>query len=829
MRILLTAINAKYIHSNLAVYSLQAYARKYQEHIGLAEFTINQNKEEILKGIFRRKPEVLCISCYIWNISLVKELVREIHKILPDTAIWLGGPEVSYDAEKVLKDHPEITGIMKGEGEATFLELAACYVESKTSEERIDRLEQIAGITYRRRFADEENNKAQDECAAIRDNGWHNVMDLSEIPFVYENLENFENRIIYYESSRGCPFSCSYCLSSIDKKLRFRDLNLVKKELQFFLDHKVPQVKFVDRTFNCSHEHAMEIWRYLIAHDNGITNFHFEVAADLLTEEEISLIQIMRPGMIQLEIGVQSTNPATIREIHRKMDLDRVKANVERIRQGNNVHQHLDLIAGLPWEDYETFGRSFDEVYEMKPQQLQLGFLKVLKGSYMSEMAEEYGCCHQDKEPYEVLFTRWLPYEDLLRLKLVEEMTEVYYNSGQFLKTIPAAVSLFESPFAFYQALGDYYEQMGYLDISHTRIRRYEILRDFLKETAPGKEQMFRELLVFDLYSRENLKTRPTWADDQKPYKSRFRRFYQQEVQERRLLPGYEEYDEKQMSKMTHLEVMHFHPDTLEPGIFVYLFDYQKRDVLTYAASCFQIELEEEESYVVVDLETTGLQPGRDRILEIGAVKVEDGKVTDTFCMFINPRMEIPEYIQQLTGITQDMVRDGVMAEEAFCQFHEFCGDMTLMGHNLMFDYSFLKHQAVNQKIPFEKKGIDTLKIARTLLPDLESRSLTSLCEYFQINREQAHRAFHDALATHELYVKLKRIAPAGQKKVFQPVQLQYRPKRQSPITDSQKAYLNDLVKYHKIELDADIDSMTKSEASRKIDNIISQYGRIVR
>lgn len=571
MRILLTAVNAKYIHSNLAVYSLKAYANRYGEDIGLAEFTINQKKDEILKGIFRRQPEVLCISCYIWNISLVKEVIREIHKILPDTAIWLGGPEVSYDSEKVLSECPQVTGIMKGEGEETFLELAGHYLEN------IYTLEEIRGITYR---------KNQE----IVDNGWREVMDLSKIPFVYSHLEEFKNRIIYYESSRGCPFSCSYCLSSVDKKLRFRDLELVKKELQFFLDQKVPQVKFVDRTFNCNHNHAMAIWTYLTEHDNGITNFHFEIAADLLNEEEIALIRRMRPGMIQLEIGVQSTNEKTIREIHRKMDFAKVSSVVRKIQEGHNVHQHLDLIAGLPFEDYESFGKSFDQVYALRPQQLQLGFLKVLKGSYMYQQSENYGCFYQDQEPYEVLFTRWVSYEEILKLKLVEEMVEVYYNSNQFLKTLPAVERLFSSPFAFYEALGAFYDRKGYLDISHTRIRRYEILQEFLEEKDPENRELYIQLMTYDLYARENLKNRPTWAKDQREYKTYVREFYRQEAESRKYLPEYQGYDERQLGKMTHLEIMDYHPDTWKPGDYRVLFDYRKRDVLTYEAHSQKID-----------------------------------------------------------------------------------------------------------------------------------------------------------------------------------------------------------------------------------------------
>lgn len=571
--ILLAAINAKYIHSNLAVYSLKAYAKKYQNQIGLAEYTINQNLDDILKGIYRDHPEVLCISCYIWNISYVKNLIREVHKVLPDTAIWLGGPEVSYDARKVLEEHPEVTGVMKGEGEVTFLELAGFYLEG------ISELAKIEGITYR-------------DGDQIQENPWRGITDLSTIPFVYKDLEKFENRIIYYESSRGCPFSCSYCLSSIDKKLRFRDLELVKEELQFFLDHNVPQVKFVDRTFNCKHDHAMAIWKYLIAHDNGITNFHFEVAADLLNEEEIALIRTMRPGMIQLEIGVQSTNPDTIREIHRKMDFAQVSEVVTRVQEGHNVHQHLDLIAGLPYEDYDSFGKSFCDVYQLRPQQLQLGFLKVLKGSFMYQAAPEYGCVCQSREPYEVLYTRWLPYDDVLRLKLVEEMVEVYYNSNQFGKTLRAIEKLFDNPFALYEALGAFYDKKGYMDISHTRIRRYEILQEFLQEYV-DEEQMdyYRQLMICDLYAREKMKTRPAWAKDLKAYKRDIREFYLKEEETHEYLPEYEGYDEKQLARMTHLERMDYDPDTGVREPCWILFDYRSRDVLTYDAKMVKLSL----------------------------------------------------------------------------------------------------------------------------------------------------------------------------------------------------------------------------------------------
>ena len=574
MKLLLTAINAKYIHSNPAIYSLRAYAGEFQEQISLAEYTINQSIDVMLKGIFRRKPEVLCISCYIWNISLVKELAREVHQVLPDTEIWLGGPEVSYDAQTVLEQNPAIRGVMKGEGEETFRELVRHYVLGKP------RFSEMEGIVWR------------DDDGRVRDTGFRQPVDLDTVPFIYEDLSVFDNRILYYESSRGCPFSCSYCLSSIDRRLRFRKMELVKRELQFFLDHRVPQVKFVDRTFNCSHERAMEIWRYLVEHDNGMTNFHFEIAADLLNEEEQNLIASMRPGMIQLEIGVQSTNPEVIRMIRRKMDFEKVCHTVRRLAAGRNVHLHLDLIAGLPMEDFDSFSRSFNQVYALRPQQLQLGFLKVLKGSFMHEQAEQYGCVYREKEPYEVLFTRWISYEEILQLKQTEEMVEVYYNSGQFVRTVEEMEKYFPDPFALYSSLGEFYDRKGYLEISHTRIRRYEILEEFLKEypgTAgrwPDIRDTVREKMVMDLYARENLKLRPDWADSMEDCRSLIRSFFEQEALTHRYLPEYGGYDEKQLRRMTHLE----RTGSRNPGEARYwLFDYRRRDPVTRAAACTEV------------------------------------------------------------------------------------------------------------------------------------------------------------------------------------------------------------------------------------------------
>lgn len=548
MKIILAACNAKYIHSNLAVYDLQAYARQYQQHILLKEYTINQQKDEIMKDLYEEKPDVICFSCYIWNISFVKELAEDLKKVLPSVPFWTGGPEVSFDAEAFLAANPAFDGVMVGEGEETFLELAGYYVDHRKS------LEQIRGIAFRK-----ENQ--------VLHNGWREIMDLSKVLFPYKDLQDFDHRIIYYESSRGCPFSCSYCLSSVDKKLRFRSLDLVRKELQFFLDHKVPQVKFVDRTFNCKHDHAMAIWKYIVEHDNGITNFHFEIAADLLREEELELMATMRPGLIQLEIGVQSTNLQTLEAIHRKTDFSRICQIVERIHSFGNIHQHLDLIAGLPYEDYNSFHHSFNDVYALRPQQFQLGFLKVLKGSLMKQMEKEYGIVHKEKEPYEVLSTNWITYEDVLNLKKVENMVEVYYNSGQFENSLKYVETLFPDSFTMYEALGRFYEQKGYDCISHNRLRRYEILLEFIESLKQGDVQKGADVLVLDLYLREKLKSRPSFAKDQKAEEKKIWAYRKQE----------------NIPKTAHIQVFW--------DGRVLLFDYEKKDPLTGNALTEEIRL----------------------------------------------------------------------------------------------------------------------------------------------------------------------------------------------------------------------------------------------
>ena len=489
MKFLLVAVNAKYIHSNLAVFSLQAYARKQGHNAEVKEYTINQPKSYILKDIYLQKAHAVFFSCYIWNIDIIRYMIENLHKTAPDLHIFLGGPEVSFDAPKVLEEYPYLAGILKEEGEKTF----TAVLESDWNNFKRGQIYESIPV----------------------------LMD--EIPFVYEqmDMDSLEHKIIYYESSRGCPFSCSYCLSSVDKRMRFRSLELVKRELQFFIDHEVPQVKFVDRTFNCKKEHAMEIWTYILEHDKGITNFHFEIAADLICEEQLALMAKMRPGLIQLEIGVQSTCEKTLEAIHRKTDFTKLSEVVHRIQDGKNIHQHLDLIAGLPYEDYERFCQSFNDVYNLKPDQLQLGFLKVLKGSLMYDQAAEYDCQYVSEPPYEVLSTSWVDFDHMIWLKAVDKMVDIYYNSGQYTESLPYLVERFPSPYDFFHALGSFYEACGYEYISHSRIRRYDILLEFATACNRGEwtckqidTEKLKFLMTMDLYLREKLKKAPAWAVD---------------------------------------------------------------------------------------------------------------------------------------------------------------------------------------------------------------------------------------------------------------------------------------------------------------------------
>lgn len=656
MRFLLCGINAKYIHSNLAIFSLKAYADRKKipgAEIILKEYTINNYVEDILQDLYEEKADVVIFSCYIWNISFVRELAAELKKVSPDVKIWAGGPEVSYAANKFLMENPAFDLIMQGEGEEVFSELIRLTVEEKCRIRDVYKQSEsekvLSGIVEKRysiegKQAVKEEKDIEDKHFAGEDNvyptnyidmsklqklqgiavwdfsgeaalgnaesnignktkiintGFATLMNMDTIPFVYEDFHLFEHKILYYETSRGCPFCCSYCLSSVDKTVRFRSLPIVKKELDAFLEAKVPQVKFVDRTFNCNRQRAIDIWSYLVEHDNGITNFHFEISSDLLGEEELELFAKMRPGLIQLEIGVQSTNGETVDAIHRHMDLDKLFHYVDRVHELGNIHQHLDLIAGLPYENYERFGCSFDDLYAHEPDQLQLGFLKVLKGTMMEEEVKKYSILYRNQPPYEVLGTKWLSYDEIILLKGVEELVELYYNSGQYTLTLKYAVPFFESPFRFYEMFSAWYRGKGYHKLNHNRLEKYNILREFLREHIDENEwDTLDEIMLYDMYLRENVKGRPAWAKDTAQYKKEWKALYREQGE--KLFPEDVQagiYDSKRAANQSHIEVFEINIKKFEQSgqvekkqVFC-LFDYSRRNPLNRAARTVEWEI----------------------------------------------------------------------------------------------------------------------------------------------------------------------------------------------------------------------------------------------
>ena len=656
MRFLLCGINAKYIHSNLAIFSLKAYADRKKipgAEIILKEYTINNYVEDILQDLYEEKADVVIFSCYIWNISFVRELAAELKKVSPDVKIWAGGPEVSYAANKFLMENPTFDLIMQGEGEEVFSELIRLTVEEKCRIKDVYKQSEskkvLSGIVEKRysierKQAVKEEKDIEDKHFAGEDNvyptnyidmsklqklqgiavwdfsgeaalgnaesnignktkiintGFATLMNMDTIPFVYEDFHLFEHKILYYETSRGCPFCCSYCLSSVDKTVRFRSLPIVKKELDAFLEAKVPQVKFVDRTFNCNRQRAIDIWSYLVEHDNGITNFHFEISSDLLGEEELELFAKMRPGLIQLEIGVQSTNGETVDAIHRHMDLDKLFHYVDSVHELGNIHQHLDLIAGLPYENYERFGCSFDDLYAHEPDQLQLGFLKVLKGTMMEEEVKKYSILYRNQPPYEVLGTKWLSYDEIILLKGVEELVELYYNSGQYTLTLKYAVPFFESPFRFYEMFSAWYRGKGYHKLNHNRFEKYNILREFLREHIDENEwDTLDEIMLYDMYLRENVKGRPAWAKDTAQYKKEWKALYREQGE--KLFPEDVQagiYDSKRAANQSRIEVFEINIKKFEQSgqvekkqVFC-LFDYSRRNPLNRAARTVEWEI----------------------------------------------------------------------------------------------------------------------------------------------------------------------------------------------------------------------------------------------
>lgn len=557
-KVILAALNAKYIHSNLALRYLSRFQNNNQKHhVETMEFTINQRLDFIAEELFRKQPDVVLFSCYIWNVEMLRQLCPILKKIMPDCVIGFGGPEVSYESETFLRENPAVDFVMRGEGELVFTK----YLEHLDAGNPAT-LGEIESLTYRQN-------------GEIFSTPQMHPMDLAYLPFPYEDdFSDVQNQIIYYESSRGCPYHCGYCLSSVENGVRFVPLDKVLPDLQKFLDKNVPQVKFIDRTFNCKKSHAMAIWKYLHEHDNGVTNFHFEITADLIDQETIDFLKTVRKGLFQFEIGVQSTNPQTIRAINRNVDFAALSEIVQQIKDGGNIHQHLDLIAGLPYEDYDSFGCSFNDVYALHPEQLQLGFLKVLKGSMLHQKQKEFEIVYHDTAPYEVLTTHELPYADTLRLKYVEEMVETYYNSGRFLNTLAYLVPLYESPFAFFEALSQFWVSENYHYLGLSKMGLFDVLWRFVEQNPKVDKRKLQWEMKFDIALHEKPKKLPAWltVTNEEQWHDKVFAFYGNPALWQKCLPHYK--SNKEAIRQTHLEVF---GDEKQKAV---LFDYGKRDLL---------------------------------------------------------------------------------------------------------------------------------------------------------------------------------------------------------------------------------------------------------
>ncbi|EHP49257.1 radical SAM domain-containing protein [Clostridium novyi] len=456
---------------------LKAFTKDLDFQGDIKEFSINDRVENILEGIIEEKPDVVAFSCYIWNMEFVNRLAELIKLVDPNIEILYGGPEVSYEGKEFLENH-EGEYVIVGEGEKTFRE----FVLYKLGEGKI---EDIKGLNYKRDGKVFENPKRPE-------------MDMNELVFPYTYEEDINNKIVYYEASRGCPFKCKYCLSSVMHGVRFLDVERVKKELKYFMERGLKLVKFVDRTFNCNREYTVELLKYLSEQDTE-TRFHFEVAADLLTEEQIEILNNAPKGRFQLEVGVQTTNNEVLHNINRYITYENIKEKVLKVAAGKNVMQHLDLIAGLPGEDLESFKKSFNDVHAIRPDEIQLGFLKLLKGSSMREEAEKWGIVYSPYAPYEIIRSKDISYEELLLLKKVEAMVDKYYNSCKFNNVIKFFLNIYEKPFDFYYDLAMFFEEKGNFKRSIGNVEYYKILLDFYLEKIGGEDEgLFKEVLKFD-------------------------------------------------------------------------------------------------------------------------------------------------------------------------------------------------------------------------------------------------------------------------------------------------------------------------------------------
>lgn len=481
MKIILTTLNSKFIHSNLAIRYLSNYVKNIVD-IEIYEFTINQNIDFIASEIYKLDPKVIGFSTYIWNLKETLKICEILKTVKPDIKIVLGGPEVSFDGESLMEQYPYVDFIIYGEGEETFKEFVDNIVHNNKD------FSNVLGLIYR------------DGEKVIKNKERDLIQELDNIPSPYSNVgSEFKNKIVYYESSRGCPFNCKFCLSSSIKGVRYFNIDRVKEDLSNLIKCGVKQVKFVDRTFNANKKYAMEIMQFIIDKDPVDINFHFEVTAHLLDNEVLNFLKSVKEGLFQFEVGVQSTNDDTIKAVGRTTDFEKLSKVTRMIKSYKNIHQHLDLIAGLPYEDYNTFRESFNDVYNLKPEKLQLGFLKMLKGSGLRLKEEKYGYKYIDKPPYEVLANDFISYDKIIKLKGIEDLVEKYYNEGYFQHTLEFIIkNYYIGPFGFYEDFLKYWEDNDYNKVSHSRNKLYEILKRFVAYKDYAHISIIDNLLKYD-------------------------------------------------------------------------------------------------------------------------------------------------------------------------------------------------------------------------------------------------------------------------------------------------------------------------------------------
>lgn len=564
MKLLLTTLNSKFTHSSLALRYIKAYLKKFGHEVDMEEYTINNTIDFIQGQIYKSHYDVVTFSCYIWNFEMTLEIAKNLKKLSPKLKIVFGGPEVSYDPAEIMKKYDFIDYIVFGEGEESFKEL---YEEILIKDECKNK-SKIKGITYR------ENE------LIIKNDDRDLIENMDDIPFPYENLDGLENRILYYESTRGCPFNCQYCLSSTINGVRFLSIERTKEDLKFFIDNRVMQVKFVDRTFNANKKHALEIMKFCHENDNGYTNFHFEMTATLIDDETLAFMKTVRAGLFQLEVGVQSTNKNTISEIKRNIEFDKVKIVCEDIVSNQNTHLHLDLIAGLPYENLESFLMSIDDVIEIRPEKLQLGFLKLLKGSGLRNNMHKYGYIYNEKAPYEVMCNTYISYDEILLLKEIEELMESYYNSGYFKYTIEYLFKAFEKPSLFFRGFAKYWDEEKINHVSHKSDALFTIIYEFAKHSEVCDLDLLADLLQFD-YVRIGKRKELPWynSGDIKLIREKSHAFLQNEENLYKYLPGFIGTTAKSIIKKVHIasfsyDIKNLNYDDYRKSECIYIFNY---------------------------------------------------------------------------------------------------------------------------------------------------------------------------------------------------------------------------------------------------------------